>query len=254
MIRFSVIGSGSSANAYLFSYEGSSILIDCGFTKKELIRRAGLADISLDSLRAVLVSHTHSDHTRGVGAVSRALDVPVYIHELVDPSVFGGRKVVRHERIRVGDPFLIGPFRVTAFELEHDAPHAINYHISAGSSSCMVATDTGRVSESMFELMRSADVLFLEANYDERMLQEGPYPYFLKKRIASDVGHLSNEAALEVIRRLSSGLWRPQLYLCHLSSTNNDPQLLRSSLTREFGETGTMTVCEKGMQYMGCVE
>lgn len=247
LISYAILGSGSSANAYLFSCCGVSIMIDCGFSFKELKNRAERAGADLSTLQAVLLSHTHADHIRGIAPLSRACGIPVYLHHLLDPSIFPGKKPIPVVPVEPDSSYTIGPFTVQVFSLSHDAPHAVNYVISAEGCSFMVATDTGTVTPRIRELMSTADVLFLEANYDEQMLHEGPYPYMLKRRIASELGHLSNTDAIEEIRRFGVQQKPHRIYLCHLSDTNNRPELLQQQIVQQLPPGGrSITVCPKG--------
>ncbi len=251
MIRYAILGSGSSANAYLIGYQGKTILIDCGFSFKELKRRAELVDADLSTLQAVLLSHTHADHMKGVATLSRACKVPVYLHHMLDGSIFSGKKPIPLVPVTPGETYTIGPFSVRVFSISHDAAYAVNFHITVGGRVLMVATDTGIITSEMQRLMDTADILFLEANYDEEMLADGPYPYYLKQRIASDTGHLSNSDAIQAIQHFSSDERPSRVFLCHMSAVNNHPQILQQRVYDELGTSRKIVVCAKGSRHTG---
>ncbi len=252
-INYAILGSGSSANSYYIEFEGTAILIDNGFSFKELSRRATLLGVDLNLLKGVMVSHDHSDHMKGVGVLTRKLLVPVYIHHEHSSYVIPGKTPVPPRPVVPDKEFSIGPFTITPYETSHDAAHSINFHVSAGGSSLMVLTDSGQITKTMRELIDRTDILFLEANYEKRMLENGPYPYYLKKRIDSDQGHLSNSDALELIDSISDEPRPQKIYLCHMSDTNNHPDLLKRRIATEVLSDKEIIVCSKGSMHSGAL-
>ncbi len=246
MITYAILGSGSSANSYYFSYGEQAIMIDNGFTLKELRRRAEALGISLESIQAVLLSHTHTDHCKGIAPLARALDIPVYMHRYLSSDIFPGRRPVSVVGVDPGRVYRIGEFSVEVFSTSHDAEHSVNFYISVGGRSFMVLTDTGVITQEMYRLMRKSDVLFLEANYEDEMLAHGPYPPFLKRRIASATGHLSNAEAIDALNVLGEVNSPEHVYLCHMSDKNNHPAVVEDRLKRQLTCSMNITICNKG--------
>ncbi len=253
-ISYAIIGSGSSANCYYIEYEGEALLIDNGFTFKELSRRADALGLDLEKVRGVFVSHSHSDHMKGVGVLMRKLSIPVYLHHAHPQSVIPGKCPIPPVPVTPGRSLTLGPFLIEPYETSHDAAHSINFHVTAGGRSLMVLTDSGQVTEAMKSLIARTDILFLEANYEEQMLVTGPYPYYLKQRIASVYGHLSNSDALSLIGSISGNSRPSRVYLCHMSDTNNRADLLEGRVARELDARQDIHVCRKGSMHAGLLE
>jgi phosphoribosyl 1,2-cyclic phosphodiesterase len=254
MIRYAVFGSGSDANAYLFNYQGVSIMVDNGFTLKELGKRAGELRIDLCEVQALFLSHTHADHVKGVGPFARSYNVPVYHHREVDLSAYQRkRKSIEGILVSPGSSYQVGPFSVMPFATHHDCDHSINFLITAGSRHMLIITDTGYLCDYMTGLIPQADLLFLEANYEPSMLMEGPYPYHLKRRIASNEGHLSNDAAIDALNNLPPAHRLSQVYLCHLSAVNNSVEVLTGRLRMELASSIPVCVCARGQTASGSI-
>jgi phosphoribosyl 1,2-cyclic phosphodiesterase len=254
MIRYSVLGSGSSGNSYVIGYDGSAILIDAGFSLRETKARTARAGISFDTIQALFITHLHPDHAKGAGVFARNTGRPVFVHraligsaELEALGIPSGQLECFDENV----PVELGPFRLKAFATSHDSPHPVGYTIAVAGYGFMVLTDTGTYDATMVEKAKDADVLFLEANYEPRMLERGPYPLYLKRRIAGEHGHLSNHAALELLRTCSDGSGRFRMvYFCHLSLINNDPELLARQLGGLESVDAGLVVCHHGIQYV----
>ena len=255
MVRYAVLGSGSSGNSYVFSDGQTSVLIDQGYSGVELQRRLVSIGLDLDSVAAVCVTHLHPDHAKGLGVISRKLRVPIYLHSAMvekEPVVFS-KLGIPQECIVLVEPlteFTVGPFSLSCFVTSHDSGGSVGWCISYENTALMVLTDTGCYSQEQLLLAKNSNILFLEANYDEAMLQNGPYPYFLKQRISGLYGHLSNDQAMQFLQE--SEFNGEHVYFIHLSGTNNEPSLLsdmaRSQVKMPF------TVCEKGRCYGGNME
>ena len=254
-MRYSILGSGSSANAYIFESTGGSILVDNGFSAKELMRRALEAGHDLDKLHAILLTHTHIDHMRGVGTAARKFSVPVSMHEQLSLSniVKNGKPEIIP--VKPGMAYSVGDFTYTPFITSHDAPYSMSYSISVGEDSgCkkfVIVTDTGKISREIKELLNDAEVLFLEANYDLQLLLNGPYPLFLKRRISSKLGHLSNDDAVDLLQSIydkgNNNL--KKIFLCHLSDITNNPVLVLKACQDLINLGMNITVCNKGGLY-----
>lgn len=250
MVRYAILGSGSSGNSFVFDDGTTSIMVDNGFSVREARMRAASAGMDLQRLQAVMLTHAHGDHDRGVAALARSYRVPLYLHESLDPSRYMRSKGPECRSYSTSEPFVISGFRVMGFPTYHDVSGSCGFSIVVSGVHFVIMTDTGIISESMAELASQADVLFLEANYETDMLLHGPYPYHLKRRIHSEHGHLSNNDAIALIQALSESDKPDTIYLCHLSGTNNSVENVRAGLRRAgIQRTKEIIVCEKGRGY-----
>ncbi|MDR1313256.1 MAG: MBL fold metallo-hydrolase [Deltaproteobacteria bacterium] len=225
-MRFCVLASGSSGNALWAEAGGSAIVVDNGLSLSEFRRRAGLRGLSMDRVRAILLTHEHTDHLSGVGTLSRACRAPVYSSPLTlaaararaESGAFDGRDV------SPGESWSVGPFKVLPVPGSHDSAEHLHYVISSETAALGVATDLGVVTEKVMEAFQGLDAAVLEFNHDTAMLMTGRYPVFLKRRLRGPKGHLSNDEGAEFL----AGINHPGLkyaVLGHLSRNNNLPEL-----------------------------
>ncbi len=249
MVRYAVLGSGSSANAYIFQTGGFSFIVDNGFSARELIRRVQAGGFDLSSIRYILLTHTHSDHLKGVEVLSRQLGIPVVRHHDLDLMPFLKGSLPGQIPVVPGETLRLGPLSLYPFETSHDALHSLSYAFELEGRRFCVITDTGVVTRQMASCAVHSDILFLESNYCPEMLERGPYPVFLQRRIASDQGHLSNHAAVAFLNQVgqAKGLRLQRVYLCHLSGTNNDPEVVQEHLDRNLTWPGRVEICPKGL-------
>lgn len=226
-MRFSPLYSGSSGNCSVVSDGDTNILVDAGMPGKAVTD--ALNDVGIDPKRlsAIVVTHEHSDHIKGIGVLSRRYDIPVYANEKTWKSMHPliGNIAMKNIRTFVtGQNFYLGNVDIDPFPTSHDAADPVGYVFTAKGIRLVYMTDTGYVPEALREKAAGADLLFLEANHDVDMLKTGPYPFQLKKRILSEKGHLSNAAAGELLCRLyPSGVRR--VILAHLSKENNTERI-----------------------------
>lgn len=236
-MRFSVLGSGSKGNAVYVESGSTSLLIDNGFSGKELNRRLQLVGRSVHDLNGVCVTHEHNDHIGGVGVVSRRCKIPVYANE---GTYRGARaklgKLYQRYGFENGDKLHIGDLLVQAFPVSHDSNDPVGYVISDGSCYLGICTDTGMVTRLMELRLARCQGLILEFNHNLELLKSGPYPLPLQQRVRSNRGHLSNEAGAKLLQALI----HPGLkygVLAHLSEINNNPTLAhKAALSCDFGE------------------
>lgn len=227
-LRLTVLGSGSSGNAAVVSYGSTHVLLDCGFSARETARRMALAGVSADAVAAVLVTHEHADHVSGVPVFARRHHVPV----LASAGTARGAGLERERgcelaHVRPGEEFTLGAngLRARAFRTSHDCAEPLGFVFESPDGTRLgIATDTGFLSAEALEALAGCDVLGLEVNHDVRMLENGPYPLFLRRRIASDRGHLSNDAAADALEQLAHDGLRALVGL-HVSRQNNTPEL-----------------------------
>jgi phosphoribosyl 1,2-cyclic phosphodiesterase len=255
MIRYAVLGTGSNGNSYVFTDGNVSVLVDQGYSLVELKRR--LSDFRIDpaTIAAVFVTHLHPDHAKGLGVISRRLGVPVYIHDEAceKEATVLGRLAIPEPCLKPVEalvPVTVGPFVLSCFPTSHDSQGSVGWTVRAEGMLGMVLTDTGCVTALQGKLAGEADVLFLEANYDEQLLRDGPYPYYLKQRISGSLGHLSNDQALAFLAE--SGFNGKHVYFIHLSDVNNNPTKLSEHAGKDLAVP--FTVCEKGKCYAGVME
>ncbi len=246
-MKYAVLGSGSTANAYIFEKGSFSFLIDNGFTLKEVLKRINDFHFDIKKIKFILLTHTHQDHARGVGRLSRKLKIPVVMHEGISRKEAG--KIAPYTRLDVkpGKEYSFDALTFVPFCTSHDAAHSVGFYFSIGGTRFTLLTDTGIIPGKVLPYVLQSDVLFLEANYDEEMLTTGPYPLHLKKRIASDRGHLSNTIALEFLQSIGETEGPQTVYLCHLSDKNNSVAVLSSLIKTQYAQgTRKIIICHKG--------
>ncbi len=239
-MRVAVLGSGSAGNSTLVEVGETRVLIDAGFSGKDLARRLDMLGLEPSDITAIVVTHDHQDHTRGAGIFARRHGTPVYI---TDATLAACEKIFRGSETthsyRVGRPFEIGLLRVEPFLTVHDAvdPVAVSLVDVETEARVGVATDLGRPTAQVLHALSGSDFLILEANHDDTLLRTGPYPWSVKQRIASSHGHLSNHAAA----RFACELVHPRLagiLLAHLSGECNRPELARSVVGEALERAG----------------
>lgn len=224
-MRFTVLGSGSAGNSILVESGGTRVLVDAGFSGRDLARRLAGIDVEPASVTAIVVTHDHADHTRGIGVFARRHGTPVYLTERTRTAcarlLRGDEKVVLYEP---GRPFEVGDLEIEPFLTVHDAADPVGIAVvdSARRLRLGVATDLGRPTAQIRHALSSCDALVLEANHDLAMLHGGSYPPALKRRVAGAHGHLDNASAAQLLSRLDTRRLQ-HLVAAHLSETNNTP-------------------------------
>lgn len=224
MFKLLIAASGSKANATLVIHNKKAVLIDCGTSYKALCETLAKIGLCADCISAVLVTHSHSDHTKGLVTLAKKLSVPFYSGVDID----GCQKLC--------GAIDIDGMHVTSFACCHDVD-CVGYKISAEGKTLAVATDTGVVTECMLGELTGCDAVMLECNHDPEMLRTGPYPYQLKQRIASQEGHLSNIDCAKAITFLAHSGTRAAV-LAHLSETNNTPLVAMHTVRQELERYG----------------
>jgi len=238
-VRFASLGSGSKGNATLIQHDDTCVLIDCGFSALEAQRRMQRLGVSPEQITAVLVTHEHSDHISGVGALARRFSLPVYLSTGTHESGRVGDGV-NIEIIRPHSSFRIGCIEWQPVPVPHDANEPCQFIAHAGDEYLGVLTDLGSISTVVESEYAICTALMLEANHDLEMLARGPYPPSLKRRVGGSLGHLNNEQA----RGFFDGLRNSQLHtlvLAHLSETNNSLDKVRDVFAGS--ESWVSTVC-----------
>ena len=235
-LRIRILRSGSSGNAAVVAAGGTAVLIDAGLAADAILRELA-ATPELPTPAAILLTHEHDDHARGAGALARTLDIPILAS---DGTIRGAGTLLEGaavERCAPGRPFTVGALTVEAFPVPHDAAEPVGFVVASGGARVCVATDLGEATDEVYARAADADALVVEANYDVALLGVSPYPWFLKNRILSPVGHLSNDAAARVACHAASHRAR-MVALVHLSDINNLTPLARDTVRWALGQDG----------------
>lgn len=252
-MQFICFGSGSSGNCYYLESRGEAILIDLGIgirAFKKYMRDYGL---TLPKIKAIVVTHDHTDHIKAVGPLALECRIPVYasegVHEGIHRNRFMTKKIPEElqRRTELHVPFEIGNFRITPFSVPHDSNDNNGYFVELitpeekrsddlfatptgdGNPTFCIITDAGRFTEEMIPFVQRARYLVIEANYDRELLDNGPYPLYLRRRISGGCGHMDNRFTAEALRQYLTPATR-RIWLCHLSAENNNPETARRTV------------------------
>ncbi len=229
-VYFTSLNSGSNGNCYYVGNENEAVLIDAGISCKETERRMQNLGLSMKAVKAIFISHEHSDHIKGVEMLSQKYNLPVHI----TPKTRAHCARIISQKCGISlEPFLpvqYGNLTVTAFPKKHDACDPHSFIISSHGIRIGVFTDIGAPCEHLLHHFKQCHAAFLESNYDETMLENSAYPYYLKNRIRGGQGHLSNKQALEIFTSHRPA-FMSHLLLAHLSQENNDPRMVQEMFT-----------------------
>lgn len=229
MIQLCSIASGSSGNSIYVGNEDTHLLVDAGISGKRI--KAGMESLDIDPrmLDGILITHEHSDHISGLGVMARRYKMPIYITEktwstLRDYKTLGkvDEELIRF--IKPDETIMIGSIEVMPFRTSHDATESVCYTFTYNKKKIGLATDLGNYDDYIINHLKGCHVLYVEANHDIKMLEAGSYPYYLKRRILSDVGHLSNELSSNLINECIHDQMET-VVLAHLSKENNHPDI-----------------------------
>jgi phosphoribosyl 1,2-cyclic phosphodiesterase len=231
-MQFSVLGSGSKGNATLVTSGRTALLIDNGFSGREIRRRLALIGFDPADLSAILVSHEHVDHIRGVAILSRQAGVPVY----ANPATYRAAgpaldRLVAYREFSTGSPFTLQDLCIHPFAVSHDTAEPVGFVITDDRATLGYCTDTGMVSRLMAHRLAGCHGLILECNHDPDLLANSPYPPYLKQRVRSRQGHLANQEAAAFLASLMHHQLQ-HVTLAHLSEANNRPHIARDTVEK----------------------
>jgi len=245
-LSVAVLASGSSGNSTLVKFGDTSFLVDAGLSCRELDNRLSFFGFDPSEIGAVLVTHEHTDHTRGVVRFCSKHGIPLY-------ATAGTLSILRpspadSKVLSAGEPLHIGPVLVNPFSVNHYAADPVAFSLYANGAKVSIASDLGSITDEVVSSVSGSNLLLVEANYDDEMLMSGSYPDFLKRTIRSSRGHLSNEDAGALCTRVVSDATR-EVVLVHLSKENNTPEKARRSVEermRGLGSRARLRVAEHG--------
>jgi phosphoribosyl 1,2-cyclic phosphodiesterase len=246
-ISFTLLASGSSGNTTLVSDGETHILVDAGLSGREIARRLREYGLEPDKISAILVSHEHGDHCRGVGPFVKQLDIPVF---MTDGALSGsGMKLDarKHRRITSGECFEIHGFSIASFSVPHDASDPLGFVIEKDGIKLGIVMDLGYLSNLVIERLKDCDGIVIESNHDVQMLKVGPYPWALKQRVMSRRGHLSNDLVAQFLANDFDGK-AANVVLAHLSKNNNLPELALLSAQRALEERSDLRASQTRLE------
>lgn len=237
-VRVIPLGSGSRGNATLVEFGSTRILVDAGLSARDLGRRLDGLGVAADSVDAIVLTHEHHDHARGAERFSMLHRVPVACAAAtLDAMNLAPMHLAKWWKLAPGDRLEIGEAGVETFPVPHDAADPVGFVLDGEGVRVGVATDLGHATTVVQERLRGCHVLLIESNHDETMLRDGPYPWQLKQRVGSRLGHLSNRATAALLREIADDQCRA-VVLMHLSEKNNTQALARETAGRALAEAG----------------
>lgn len=225
-VRVCVLGSGSRGNSTLIASERTRLLVDAGFSKKETYARLASVNESLDGCAALIISHEHSDHINGLRGLALDLKVPIYISPTTRAAIQWDSRVTAFESFTPGIRFTVGDIEVTPFSVPHDAADPVAFTLETQGLKIGLVTDLGYVPQLVKQHLQGCHCLIFESNHDLEMLKVGPYPWYVKQRVMSRHGHLSNRTTAQFLTEDYDGAAQV-LVLAHLSENNNHPEIAR---------------------------
>jgi len=246
-VSVSVLASGSRGNTAVVESSRARILVDAGISCRETFKRLKLAGLEPKSLSAVLITHEHSDHVYGLATLAKRLDIPVFMtgatHQAWARSLRDDAgqlpKLAKLEIFSAGRQFQIADITVTPFTIPHDAADPVGFTFRAEGAKIAFATDLGYMPASVRDHLRRCDVIIIESNHDVEMLRVGPYPWSVKQRVMSRVGHLSNDSLAQFFAEDYDG-GASHIVLAHLSEQNNHPEVARRVAENALGPQQTL--------------
>lgn len=239
MIRMAVLGSGSGGNATLLSCGDTHILVDAGLSAKQLVLRMQQLGLEPEDLDAILLTHEHSDHARGVDVLLRNRDIPVYANAMTREAIsYKMTSNISWKIFRSEQEFTHGDLRIHSFKIPHDAAEPVGFIIKGHDTQVAMLSDIGHVTPAICDALRGCDGIYVEANYDEALLEsDTKRPWSIKQRIQSHHGHLSNLQTAELLSEVACEKLK-LVMLSHLSSDCNCPVIAKDTIQRALSKCG----------------
>lgn len=238
MFRFCSLYSGSTGNSLFIETNDTKILVDTGESCKKITEALSNIDVSIDSINAIIVTHEHIDHVKGLGTISKKFNIPVYANSKTWDAMPLQKDKIDESNIRtfnIKESFEIRDLKISPFSIPHDAANPCGFNIYYNDNKISIATDLGHITSNILHNLENSSFILLESNYDPNILKCSPYPYHLKQRISGPNGHLSNDIAGKTISHLiNTGL--KQVMLGHLSKENNFPELAYKTVVENLLE------------------
>lgn len=240
-MKFCSLRSGSGGNAIYINHKDVHILVDAGLSGRTIEKALLNIGINPKSLSAILITHEHKDHIIGAGVLSRRYNIPIYANKATWEVMEKDIKEISEKNklyFTTGEEFEIGDVKIIPFKKSHDAVEPVGFSFKCGDKKISIATDLGYMTRGVANHLIGSDIVLLEANHDIEMLINGSYPWPLKKRILSNVGHLSNDAAADTLMKLFKMKAIGIAFLGHLSQNNNKPELAFATVTNVLKKSG----------------
>jgi len=234
-VRACVLGSGSKGNCTLLATEKTRLLIDAGLSCRETYARLAVVGEPAEGLDAVVISHEHTDHISGLRLLALDAKLPIYISRPTRDAVSWDARIESFEHFAASEKFTIGDIEITPFPIPHDAVDPVAFTFDSQGIRISLVTDLGYIPEVVKQRVKGSDCLIFESNHDLEMLKIGPYPWYVKQRVMSRHGHLSNNATASFLAEDFDGAARV-LVLAHLSETNNHPEIARLSAEQALAQ------------------
>lgn len=238
MLKFCSLYSGSSGNSSLIQSKDINILVDAGVSGKKIIDALASINIDIENISAILITHEHSDHTQSIATLSKKYNIPVYANKKTWDAMSDKKAKISENNIcyfNNNKSFTLNDITVLPFDIPHDAANPCGFSISDNESKVSIATDIGHMTNSILDNIKDSNFLLLEANYEPDVLKCSSYPFHLKQRIASPIGHLSNIEAGKTINYLAD-FGVKNIMLGHLSNENNFPELAYKSVLEQIND------------------
>ncbi len=230
-MKIKTLASGSKGNASIVLCDNTKLLIDIGISYLSLKRKLEELELDLEDFNALLITHTHADHIKGLSSLTKHSNIKIYIPEGMYEELKD--KLYSDNIVFIEDEFKINTIDIELIHTSHDAPSSVGYIVTYQNKSLVYVTDTGYINRKYLAKMKEKDIYLIESNHDEKMLMEGPYPYYLKQRVISDKGHLSNKTTAKYLSSLVGDNTK-YIILAHLSEKNNTEDLAKNAVTEKL--------------------
>lgn len=220
MVQICALASGSNGNCYYIGNDKDAVLIDAGISNRQLTKRMRDSGLQLSKVKALFISHEHIDHIKGMRSITDCNPIEGFATRKTYENARKDHRSAKVNYFSAGDTMHIGSITVHSFRKHHDAADPVSFRVETLGKNIAVITDLGYANQDVLEHLKQCDAAFIESNYEHAMLMNGNYPAYLKKRVASNYGHLSNQQAFELVSQLKHPALKT-IFLSHISAQNN---------------------------------